>query len=161
MNFETELNELYRQIVQQIDDIIPIKWSNLYLNSEVKDKNGGVFFFFTPIDSNESVYSHDIPYMYLIEESVYDKELHKLFELTAKLQQIFIDNDQQPWFSVTLLLNSVGKLTIHFDYTNWYESEFGPTDRIDYFEYKYISKNKEQLDLMERMKKFKEQKKPN
>ncbi|KOO43028.1 immunity protein YezG family protein [Priestia koreensis] len=161
MNFETELNELYRQIVQQIDDIIPIKWSNLYLNSEVKDKNGGVFFFFTPIDSNESVYSHDIPYMYLIEESVYDKELHKLFELTAKLQQIFIDNDQQPWFSVTLLLNSVGKLTIHFDYTNWYESEFGPTDRIDYFEYKYISKNKEQLDLMERMKKFEEQKKPN
>jgi len=161
MNFETELNELYRQIVQQIDDIIPIKWSNLYFNSEVKDKNGGVFFFFTPIDSNESVYSHDIPYMYLIEESVYDKELHKLFELTAKLQQIFIDNDQQPWFSVTLLLNSVGKLTIHFDYTNWYESEFGPTDRIDYFEYKYISKNKEQLDLMERMKKFEEQKKPN
>ncbi|WP_260285077.1 hypothetical protein [Peribacillus aracenensis] len=43
-------------------------------------------------------------------------------------------------------------------YTNWLESEFGPTARIKYFEYKYISDNKEQLDLdlIERMKEFEE-----
>ncbi|MED4978013.1 immunity protein YezG family protein, partial [Weizmannia sp. CD-2023] len=44
-------------------------------------------------------------------------------------------NDQDPWFSVTLILNDTGKLNVHFDYTNWHESGFGPTDRIKYFEY--------------------------
>ncbi|KML23428.1 immunity protein YezG family protein [Rossellomorea marisflavi] len=158
MSFENELNELYKQIAQQVNDLIPIEWSDFYFNGEVKDKEGGVFFFFTPIDSNEPVYSHDIPDIYPIDESVHDEEMHKLFELTVKLQQVFIDNDQEPWFSVTLLLNALGKLNVHFDYTNWHESEFGPAARIEYFEYKYVSQNKEQLNLklIERMKKFEE-----
>ena len=41
---------------------------------------------------------------------------------------------------------------------NWYDSKFGPTDRIKYFEYKYVDKNKEQqdIDLIEKMKRFEE-----
>lgn len=158
MSFEIELNELYKQIAQQVNNIIPIEWSDLYFNGEVKDKEGGVFFFFTPIDSNEPVFSHDIPDIYPIDESVYDEELHKLFELAVKLQQVFIDNDQEPWFSVTLILNSSGKLNVKFDYTNWHDSEFGPSDRIDYFEYKYVIQNNKQYDLnlIERMRKFDE-----
>ncbi|MDG5471608.1 DUF600 family protein [Jeotgalibacillus sp. ET6] len=156
MSFEIELNELYKQIAQQVNDIIPIEWTDFYFNGEVKDNEGGVFFFFYPVDSNEPVYSHDIPDIYPIDESSYDEELDKLFELTVKLQQVFIDNDQDPWFSVTLLLNSSGKLNINFDYTDWHNSEFGPSNRIKYFQYKYVSRNKEQFDieLIERMKKF-------
>ncbi|MGG3574198.1 immunity protein YezG family protein [Bacillus gobiensis] len=159
MSFEIELNKLYEQIAQHVNDMIPIEWSEFYFNGEVKDKEGGVFFFFTPVDSkDEPVYSHDIPDLYQINEKAYDEELHKLFELTVKLQQVFIENDQEPWFSVTLLVNDTGKLNVHFDYTNWHDSEFGPTARIEYFEYKYLSKNKEQLDLdlIESMKKFEE-----
>lgn len=50
------------------------------------------------------------------------------------------------------------KLTVNFDYTNWHNSEFGPSARIEYFEYKYLNKNNEQLDLdlMDRMKKYEE-----
>ncbi|WP_113928090.1 immunity protein YezG family protein [Bacillus sp. P14.5] len=156
MSFEIELNELYKQIAQQVNDLIPVEWSDIYFNGEVMNKEGGVFFFFTPIDSSELVYSHDFPDIYSIDESVYDKELHELFELTVKMQQVFIDNDQEPWFLVTLLLNESGTLNLHFDYTNWHDSEFGPAARIDYFEYKYISQNKEQFDLalIERMKKY-------
>lgn len=58
-----------------------------------------------------------------------------------------LNNDQEPWFSVTLLVNDIGKLNVHFDYTDWHESEFGPTARIKYLEYKFITKNKEQQDL--------------
>lgn len=158
MSFEIELNELYKQIAQQVNAIIPIEWNDLYFNGEVKDKEGGVFFFFKPNGSHDPIYSHDIPEMFAIDERVYDEEIHKLFELTIKLQQVFIDHDQDPWFSVTLLLQSSGNLHIHFDYTNWHDSEFGPTDRIDYFEYKYINQNNEHfdLDLIEKMKKFEE-----
>lgn len=121
----------------------------------------GSFFFFRPKDKEEEyLFSHFIPKLYGVDKKIYNKELHKLFELIVKLQDVFIKNEQEPWFSVTLLLSDKGKLNVHFDYTNWHKSEFGPTARIKYFEYKYVSYNKEELDvdLIERMKKFEENK---
>lgn len=156
MSFEIELNELYKEIAQQVNDMIPTEWDIFCFNGEIKEGEGGVFFFFMPKGEKKHIFSHYIPKVYSVDKRAYNKELHKLFQLTVELQNIFIDNDQEPWFSVTLTLNDKGKLNVHFDYTNWHESEFGPTARIKYFEYKYISKNKEQLDLIERMKAFEE-----
>ncbi|QHA91161.1 immunity protein YezG family protein [Bacillus sp. N1-1] len=158
MSFETKLNELYKEIAQQVNDMIPTEWNNLFFNGEVKDGEGGVFFFFTPKGEEQHVFSHYIPKLYSVDKRAYKKELHKLFQLTVELQKVFTDFDQDPWFSVTLLLNDTGKLKVHFDYTNWHESEFGPTDRIKYFEYKYVNQNKEKIDLglIGRMKEFEE-----
>ncbi|KGT37227.1 DUF600 family protein [Weizmannia sp. CD-2023] len=158
MSFETKLNELYKKIAQQVNDMIPTEWDKFYFNGEVKEGEGGVFFFFMPKGEEQPIFSHYIPTLYSVDKRAYNKELHKLFQLTVELQKIFTDNDQDPWFSVTLI-NDTGKLNVHFDYTNWHESGFGPTDRIKYFEYKYISQNKEQLnlDLIERMKQFEEE----
>lgn len=158
MSFEIELNKLYNEIAQQVNDMIPVEWEKFYFNGEAKEGEGGVFFFFTPKGEEQYIFSHYIPKLYNVDKRAYNKELHNLFELTVKLQKAFTDNDQEPWFSVTLLVNDTGKLNVHFDYKNWNESEFGPTSRIKYFEYKYISNNKEQLDLdlIERMKEFEE-----
>lgn len=156
MSFEIKLNELYKEIAQQVNDMIPIEWNNFYFNGEVSEGEGGVFFFFVPKGEKQHIFSHYIPRLYNVDKRVYNKELHKLFQLTVELQKVFIDYDQEPWFSVTLLLNDTGKLNVHFDYKNWQESEFGPADRIKYFEYKYISQNEEQLDLIVRMKEFEE-----
>ncbi|WP_077596430.1 immunity protein YezG family protein [Oceanobacillus kimchii] len=156
MSFETKLNKLYNQIAQKINEMIPIEWDSFSFNGEVKDEEGGVFFFFKPKDEKQHIYSHYIPKIYNVDKRYYNRELHQLFELTVDLQKAFINNDQEPWFSVTLLVNNIGKLNVHFDYTNWHNSDFGPSDRIQYFEYKYLDKNKEQvdLDLIEKMKKF-------
>ncbi|ASN04218.1 immunity protein YezG family protein [Virgibacillus necropolis] len=158
MSFEIELNKLYNEIAQQVNDMIPIEWENFYFNGEVKEREGGVFFFFKPKGEEQYIFSHYIPKLYSVDKRAYNKELHKLFELTVELQKVFTDNDQEPWFSVTLLVNDTGKLNVHFDYTNWHESEFSPAARIEYFMYKYGSNNKEKLDLglIERMKEFEE-----
>ena len=158
MSFESKLNNLYNEIAQQVSDMIPVEWDNFYFNGEVKERDGGVFFFFTPKGEKQNVFSHYIPRFYNIDKRTYNKELHKLFELTVNLQQIFIENDEEPWFSVSLIVKDASKLNVHFDYTNWHDSKFGPTDRIKYFEYKYVDKNKEQqdIDLIEKMKKFEE-----
>lgn len=159
MSLEVKLNKLYKEIAEQINDMIPVEWSRFYFNGEVKDKEGGVFFFYEPTDSKDSpIYSHDIPEIYQISEKAYDAELHKLFKLTVKLQQVFVNNNQEPWFSVTFLVSDTGKLSVNFDYTNWHNSDYGRTDRIDYFEYKYVGKNIEQFDLnlMKKMKEFEE-----
>lgn len=156
MNFENELNQIYEKIVQQINNIIPIEWEKFSFNAEVKDEEGGVFFFFKPKGGKEYIYSHYIPNLYGIDKKSYNKELHNLFNIAIELQNIFIHNNQEPWFSVTLLVNDKGKLNVHFDYTNWHESEFGPTERIKYFEYKYLNMSRKQVDinLIDKMKNF-------
>ncbi|WP_186580509.1 immunity protein YezG family protein [Aquibacillus kalidii] len=158
MSFETELTRLYNQIAQQINDMIPTEWESFSFNGEVKDESGGVFFFFKPTDEEQNIYSHYIPKLYNVDKRAYNKELLRLFEMTVELQKVFIKNGQESWFSVTLLVDNTGKLNVHFDYNNWHDSDFGPTARIQYFEYKYLNKNKEQieLDLIERMKNFEE-----
>ncbi|MED4039091.1 immunity protein YezG family protein [Niallia taxi] len=156
MSFEIELNKLYKKIAQQINDMIPTEWDKFWFNGEIKDEEGGVFFFFTPKDEEQHVFSHYIPRLYNVDKRVYNRELHQLFQLTVELQRVFIDNEEEPWFSITLVLTETGKLNVHFDYTNWHISEFGPTDRIKYYEHKYIRSNKEQqdLDLIMKMGKF-------
>lgn len=156
MGFESELNKLYHNIAQQVSDMIPIDWDEFYFNGEVKNQEGGVFFFFKPKGQEQHIYSHYIPRLYNIDKRTYNKELHKLFELSVELQKVFIANDQEPWFSVTFLVNSSGKLNVYFDYTDWHDSEFGPSARIKYFEYKYLNKNKEEIDmqLIEKMEKY-------
>lgn len=162
MGFEAELNQLYYDIAQQVNDMIPTEWSNFYFNGEVKDEEGGVFFFFKPKgDIDEYIYSHFIPKLYGIDKRAYNNEVHRLFELAVKLQNVFIDNDQEPWFSVTMLVDDSGKLNVHFDYTNWYNSEFGPSARIKYFDYKYVSKemNEQNADLIKKMIEFEQRNK--
>ncbi|WP_260284999.1 antitoxin YezG family protein [Peribacillus aracenensis] len=79
-------------------------------NGEVNEREGGVFFFFKPKGEEQHVFSHYIPKLYSVDKRAYNKELHKLFQLTAELQKVFTYNDQVPWFSVTLLVNDTGRL---------------------------------------------------
>jgi len=161
MSFENELNKLYRKIAEKINDMIPVEWEEFYFNGEVKDGEGGVYFFYTTLDEKQEYkYSHYIPRMYNVDRKIYNQFLHELFDLTVQLQQVFIDNQQEAWFSITMIVNGEGKLTVRFSYVNWNDSEFGPSDRIEYFEYKYL--NRELTDeigkeLMARMKKYEEE----
>ena len=159
--FEAQLNEVYKQVAQKVSDMIPEEWNSFYLNAEITNKEGGVFFFFdTPRNVGNYIYSHDIPDIFNVSEKQYDGEYDELFDLTKEMQQIFIDNDQEPWFSVTMIVNSEGKLKVHFDYINWTETEFGPTARIKYFEYKYLNKelqNEKDKELMKKMEKYEQE----
>lgn len=161
MSFEKELNKLYQQIAQHVNDMIPIKWTNFYFNGEVKDVDGGVFFFFTPKgDNEEAIYSHYIPKLYNLEKRLYAKALHELFVLTVQLQKVFIDHDQDPWFSVTLIVDEERKLKVNYDYIDWSETEFGPSVRLKYFQYKYLNKlPKDEKELFEKMNEYEKNKK--
>ncbi len=78
MSFEIELNKLYNEIAQQINDMIPTEWNNFCFNGEVKDEEGGVFFFFRPKDKVQYVYSHYIPRLYNIDRRSYYNCIHYL-----------------------------------------------------------------------------------
>lgn len=136
---EKKMNDLYRKIAEIIDHMIPLEWDEFYFNGEVENGEGGVFFFFKPKNEDDYVYSLDIPNNYDINSDEYNLLENKLFKVTNDLKNVFLENGQEPWFSVTMKLTSEGKLKIEYDYTKWGESNFGPSDRLEYWESKYLN----------------------
>lgn len=68
----------------------------------------------------------------------YNKHEDELFDLVAELRSVFIRNNQEAWFSVNIIINEERRLKVHFDYTDGGESDYGPNDRIKYFQYKVM-----------------------
>ena len=60
------------------------------------------------------------------------------------------------WSSCTIKVLGTN-LSAEFDYAPWNESKFGPTDRIEFFEYKYLGKqpaNEKELEQFKAMEAF-------
>lgn len=133
------MNNLYREIAETVDQMIPTEWEDFYFNGEVEDGEGGVFFFFKPKNGEDYVYSLDIPSRYNINLDIYNQLEDKLFRAIIDLKNVFLENGQEPWFSMTMKLTFEGKLKIEYDYTRWGESGFGPSDRLEYWENKYLN----------------------
>ncbi|WP_145409968.1 immunity protein YezG family protein [Paenibacillus xylanexedens] len=156
---EQKMNQLYRVIAEIIDQMIPIEWEEFYFNGEVENGEGGVFFFFKPENGSEYIYSLDIPNVYNVNPDELTHLETKLFETANDLKNLFLENEQEPWFSITMNLKSTGKLNIEYDYTRWGDSSFGPSDRLEYWEYKYLNhipNDKNDRIKIEKMKKFEE-----
>ena len=58
------MNEIYENIAKQINDMIPTEWEKVWMYAEVLEDACEVYFYFSPIESKEVVYSHDIPEEY-------------------------------------------------------------------------------------------------
>lgn len=92
------MNNLYRIIAETIDQMIPVKWEDFYFNGEVENGEGGVFFFFKPINENDYVYSLDIPIRYNINSDEYTQLENKMFKVTNDLKNLFLENGQELGF---------------------------------------------------------------
>ncbi|EPD83700.1 immunity protein YezG family protein [Paenibacillus sp. HGH0039] len=136
---EQQMNDLYREIAETINQLIPEDWEDFYFNGEVENGEGGVFFFFKPINKHGYVYCRGILKKYNVDSEIYKKTMRRLFKVTNDLKNIFLEDGQEPWFSITMKLTSEGKLNIEYDYTKWGESDFGPSDRLEYWESKYLN----------------------
>nr|WP_282093699.1 immunity protein YezG family protein [Bacillus sp. N447-1] len=61
--FELELNKIYQNIAQKINDTIPVEWDIFYFNAEIYNQEGGVLFFSIPQIDRMNIY---IPMIYQI-----------------------------------------------------------------------------------------------
>jgi hypothetical protein len=76
-----------------------------------------------------------------------------LFAAANDLKNLFLENEQEPWFSITMKLTSAGKLNIEYDYSKWGESNFGPSDRLEFWESKYLNNIPQEENERIKMKK--------
>lgn len=138
--FEEKLNELYVKIAQHISDMIPTDWKEIYFEGRVVEGSGTTYFYFnTAQDENNFHYSLSIPDEFGVNKATFKQLSFKLFKLMKELKELFIKNDQEPWFSIIMYMNDEGKFEIKYNYINWYEGDFVPTDLVEYFKYKYLS----------------------
>lgn len=136
MSFETKLNNKYREIAQQVNDMIPEDWQEFYLYGE--NDNGGSVFFFYKNKQDKYIYSVDIPQIFKIDKDEYLDDWEELFDKVGELRELFINEGKEPWFSIMIHLTSEGELNVEFDYTNWDETDFGSLIRMIYFKKKYL-----------------------
>ncbi len=132
----TEIEKIYQKLANTLNETIPEEWDKVYLYGEVNDDMQTAYFNYFIKDSNESVYSHDIPELFEISEEEYHCLLDNLTEELYRLWQEFRKSGQEVWTSLTFILESTGKFKIDYDYTDL--SEASPRKQHIIWDYKYL-----------------------
>ena len=154
------MDEFFKSIAEQVNEMIPVVWNTFYLFGELADDSsgGGVYFYFDEdINKNEYIYSLDIPEKYNIPKDEFRKKSSLLFDTVYDLKEIFIDNELKLWQTIVVSVNEDMKLTINFDYTKWFGSAYTPMKRHEYYCYKYLGKvpeDKKQEELFKEMEEY-------
>ena len=80
-----------------------------------------------------------------------------LFKKSEDLKRVFIENDLADWYICIIHLDENNKLSVDYDYAPWLKSGYGPSARMDLFEYKYLGKqpaNEKELEQFKVMEAF-------
>ncbi|MGK0577992.1 immunity protein YezG family protein [Macrococcus capreoli] len=155
------INSKIIEIVEKANEMIPEEWYELYINGDINNGAGGIFFYYnTEQNIKNWQYSEVIPFEFEgIDEAEYDKEWMKLFKLCVALQEIFKENNQPIWSDVIIHVDENMKLTTEFDYADWDYSRYNEYQKMDFFRHEYLKLPLEDIDeaFFEEMKAFKQQ----
>lgn len=136
---EQRLNELYRKIAETVNEMIPEQWERFYYYAQISEDGGGTYFFYQPsTNPSLNVYSLEIPFKYQVDEKSFKLNKRKLFSLSEEMRDVFKSEEQELWYSFTLKLESTGQLNVHFDYTNWFDTEYSFSDQMIIWKNKYL-----------------------
>ena len=152
MEFEEKLNEMYQEIANHINGMIPIEWEQVYTIAYINDEGGEVSFNYTIPGKDDLHYYTDIPKDYNVSEEIFDELSDELYDLFETLRGSFIENNQEPWTSCEFDFTNEGKLNVAFAYIDWKNSEFGPLAQENYYKYKKFGMIPEYEDEREEIK---------
>ncbi len=131
-------NEVYQEILNTINEIIPVDWENVLLYAEILDDSREVYFFFNTNKQQEYIYSHDIPDIFEVSENIYDDLLINLQDSFKKLRDEFKINEQKTWTNLTLKIKNRNRFTIDFNYDDVLNSHYNTYQRMAIWEYENL-----------------------
>lgn len=135
---EKEMNRLYREIAETVNEMIPEDWNKFYFYAQISENGGGTYFYYNTFENKQYKYSLEIPFKYQIDEDEFERKEDILYKLSKKLRNVFKDNQQELWYSFTMSLESSGDFKIHYDYTNWFDTEYSFSDQMIIWKNKYL-----------------------
>ncbi|PFK77603.1 cytoplasmic protein [Priestia megaterium] len=139
MQMESQLQELYQEIAETVNNMIPEEWEKFYFYAQIDESGGRTYFFYKYIRDHSYKYSLDILKHFNISELEFNNEEDKLFDLSEQLREIFKENNQELWYSFTLMLDQTGKFSVSFDYTDWFNTDYGFVAQKKIWKYKYLN----------------------
>ncbi|AFS78663.1 hypothetical protein Curi_c16560 [Gottschalkia acidurici 9a] len=152
---EKRLNDIYRQIAETVNEMIPQEWIKFYFYAQISEDGGSTYFYYLPASNLESYeYSLEIPYKYKVDEQKFKTNKRKLFALAESMREVFKNENQKLWYSFTLILDRTGKLKVHFDYTNLLDSDYSFSDQLIIWKYKYLNERPQEAALQNLIKKI-------
>jgi len=155
MSIESQLQEIYQEIAETVNNMIPEEWEKFYFYAQISETGGGTYFFYNcPQEQEYYHYSLDIPDRFPISLTEFNKEKEKLFDLSAELRNIFKEHNQELWYSFTMGLDREGKLSISFDYTDWFNTDYDFNEQLTLWEFKYLNNIPEDEESKELIKRY-------
>ncbi|ARC67341.1 putative antitoxin YezG (plasmid) [Bacillus licheniformis] len=119
---ENRLNPIYQKIAETVVETIPESWSKVFIYGEILEDVQKGFFYYYPEGQDEPMYCHNIPDVFEVDEDEYDDLWDQLIENLKELWYEFKNSDQEPWTSVTMMIQSDGEFKIDYDYEDLSEA---------------------------------------
>ena|SRR5690625_3277370 len=99
---EQKLQNIYQEILETINQMIPEEWEKFYFYAQISDTGGGNYFYYsTPQKPKEYQYSLEIPFNFAVDDDSFTELRRHLFNLSEKMREIFKKHDQELWYSFT------------------------------------------------------------
>ncbi|SNZ03134.1 conserved hypothetical protein [Terribacillus aidingensis] len=112
------MEEIYQEIGQQLNIIIPEDWDRVILYSAVSEFSNRTYFYYFPTKRNTPIFSLDIEDKENVVEEEINEQLHELYNYLRDLWNEFENQNQEKWTNLTLELLSTGKLNIDYRYND-------------------------------------------
>lgn len=133
------MGELYQKIAEHLNEMIPSQWEKIVVYAEILDDSADIYFYFTtPNNNSDYLFSHYIPELFDVSEESYDQLLIELQELFEELKEEFKLDNQDIWTNLTLKLENIGKFSIDYNYDDVLSSELDDLQRRDVWKYQNL-----------------------
>ena len=130
------MEELYQQIGNTLNNMIPEEWDKLYAYAEISEFYTSVYFYYYPINKKNPVYSLDIEKKFIVDRKIYRDNEDELDEYFEELWAEFKNQNQEQWTNLTFILESIGKMKIEYGYEDL--SEASPVETKNKWMKKYL-----------------------
>ena len=151
---EEQLEALYREIAEKVNEMIPEAWSKFYYYAQISETGGRVYFFYKSEQHGDYIYNLDIPKLFEIDKNQFKMDKHELYLLSEKIREIFKENQQELWYSFTISLDDKVKFEMSYDYTDWFKTDYFFGAQLAIWKYKYLNLKPQDEELQEALERY-------
>lgn len=108
------IDELYQEIADVLVEIVPERWSKIYMNAQVNGMDSKAFIYYYPAKSEEAVFGENIPVNFKAYKELYPQLLEEL-EITCSQLWFAVKEDEGDAFTnVIYMLNNDGEIDVTY-----------------------------------------------
>lgn len=131
-----KMEDIYLKIANTLLNIITEEWDRVLVYSEIRTGYERMYFYYYPKNKLKPIYSLDIVDNFEVDEDLVEENEMKLYDCFRELWNEFENQEQEKWTYLTFILDSEGKMSIDYNYSN--VSEISPVDKQDKWMKKYL-----------------------